>query len=256
MDDIITSQKFDAVLFDMDGVLTATAKVHAASWKKMFDGFLKKRSSVTGEPFTPFDIATDYKLYVDGRLRDEGVSSFLASRGIKLPLGDGGDPPDRETVIGLGNRKNELVTKIIETEGVDIFEGSVALVRHLRRKGIKTAVVSASKNCGTVLQVTGITDLFDVMVDGNVAARLGLPGKPAPDTFLKAAQMLDTEPERAVVVEDAISGVQAGRAGNFGMVIGVDRHGEPDSLRHNGADIVVDDLDKLLPSNFEVKSNA
>ena len=248
MDAIITTQKFDAVLFDMDGVLTATAKVHAASWKKMFDDFLKKRSGETGEPFTPFDIGTDYKLYVDGKLRDEGVRSFLESRGIKLPFGDGGDPPDSETIVGLGNRKNDLVNKIIETEGVDTFEGSLALVRHLRKKGIKTAVVSASKNCETVLKVTGITDLFDVMVDGNVAARLGLPGKPAPDTFLKAAQMLDTDPERAVVVEDAISGVQAGRAGEFGLVIGVDRHGEPDSLRNNGADIVVDDLDKLLPS--------
>ena len=248
MDAIITTQKFDAVLFDMDGVLTATAKVHAASWKKMFDDFLKKRSAETGDPFKPFEIKTDYKLYVDGKLRDEGVSSFLESRGIKLPFGDAGDPADRETVIGLGNRKNELVNKIIETEGVDIYEGSLALVRHLRSTGIKTAVVSASKNCETVLQVTGITDLFDAMVDGNVAARLGLPGKPAPDTFLQAAQMLDTDPARAVVVEDAISGVQAGRAGNFGLVIGVDRHGEPDSLRNNGADIVVDDLDKLLPS--------
>jgi beta-phosphoglucomutase family hydrolase len=248
MDAIITPQKFDAVLFDMDGVLTATAKVHAASWKKMFDDFLKKSSAESGEPFTPFDIGTDYKLYVDGKLRDEGVSSFLESRDIKLPFGEAGDPPDCETVIGLGNRKNELVTKIIETEGVDIYEGSIALVRLLRQEGIKIAVVSASKNCEKVLNVTGITDLFDVMVDGNVAARLGLPGKPAPDTFLKAAEMLDTEPARAVVVEDAISGVQAGKAGNFGLVIGVDRHGEPESLRNNGADIVVDDLDKLLPS--------
>ena len=247
IDAIITPQKFDAVLFDMDGVLTATAKVHAASWKKMFDGFLKKRAAETGQPCKPFDIKTDYKLYVDGKLRDEGVSSFLESRSIKLPSGEAGDPPEQETVSGLGNRKNELVNKIIETEGVDIYEGSIALVRLLRQEGIKTAVVSASKNCETVLNVTGITDLFDVMVDGNVAARLGLPGKPAPDTFLQAAKMLDTEPQRAVVVEDAISGVQAGRAGNFGLVIGVDRHGEPDSLKNNGADIVVDDLDKFLP---------
>ena len=248
MDATITPQKFDAVLFDMDGVLTATAKVHAASWKRMFDDFLVKRAVETGEPFKPFDIKTDYKLYVDGKLRDEGVRSFLESRGINLPFGDTGDPPDRETVCGLGNRKNELVNKIIETEGVDIYEGSIALVRLLRSKGIKIAVVSASKNCEAVLQVTGITDLFDVMVDGNVAARLDLPGKPAPDTFLQAAKMLDTEPQRAVVVEDAISGVQAGRAGNFGLVIGVDRHGEPDSLKNNGADIVVDDLDKLVKS--------
>ncbi len=250
MDTIITPQKFDAVLFDMDGVLTATAKVHAASWKRMFDDFLEKRAAESGEPFEPFDIKTDYKLYVDGKLRDEGVSSFLESRSIKLPFGDVGDPPDRETVIGLGNRKNELVNKIIKTEGVDIYEGSIALVRLLRSKGIKIAVVSASKNCETVLNVTGITDLFDVMVDGNVAARLDLPGKPAPDTFLQAAKLLDTEPQRAVVVEDAISGVQAGKAGNFGSVIGVDRHGEPDSLKNNGADIVVDDLDKFLPSSI------
>jgi len=248
MDTLITPQKFDAVLFDMDGVLTATAKVHAASWKKLFDDFLEKRAAESGEPFIPFDIKTDYKLYVDGKLREEGVRSFLESRSIKLPVGDADDPPESETVFGLGNRKNDLVTKIIETEGVDIFEGSIALVRLLRSKGIKIAVVSASKNCETVLNVTGITDLFDVMVDGNVAARLGLPGKPAPDTFLQAAKLLDTEPQRAVVVEDAISGVQAGKAGNFGLVIGVDRHGEPDSLKNNGADIVVDDLDKLLPS--------
>jgi beta-phosphoglucomutase family hydrolase len=247
MDTIITPQKFDAVLFDMDGVLTATAKVHAASWKKLFDGFLEKRAAESGEPFTPFDIKTDYKLYGDGKWREEGVSSFLESRSIKLPVGDADDPPESETVLGLGNRKNDLVTKIIETEGVDIFEGSIALVHLLRSKGIKIAVVSASKNCEMVLNVTGITNLFDVMVDGNVAARLGLPGKPAPDTFLQAAKMLDTEPQRAVVVEDAISGVQAGKAGNFGLVIGVDRHGEPDSLKNNGADIVVDDLDKFLP---------
>ena len=248
MEQVIDKNRFDAVLFDMDGVLTATAKVHAASWKKLFDDFLKKRAAETGDPFTPFDIDTDYKLYVDGKLREEGVSSFLESRSIKLPVGKAGDPPESETVLGLGNRKNDLVTKIIATEGVDIYDGSIALVRYLREQGIKTAVVSASKNCAAVLQVTGITDLFDAVVDGNVAARLDLPGKPAPDTFLQAAQMLDSEPARAVVVEDAISGVQAGRAGKFGLVIGVDRHGEPDSLRNNGADIVVDDLDKLLPS--------
>jgi beta-phosphoglucomutase family hydrolase len=247
MDEAITPQRFDAVLFDMDGVLTATAKVHAASWKKMFDGFLKKRAAETGEPFTPFNIDTDYKLYVDGKLRDEGVSSFLESRSIRLPLGDAGDPPDCETVNGLGNRKNKMVNEIIESEGVEVYQGSIDLVRHLRKKGIKTAVVSASKNCERVLNVTGIADLFDVMVEGNVAARLNLPGKPAPDTFLKAAEMLATEPSRAVVVEDAISGVQAGRAGKFGMVIGVDRHGDPNSLKNNGADIVVEDLDKLLP---------
>lgn len=243
----ITKEQFDAVLFDLDGVLTDTAKVHAASWKKMFDGFLKQRAENLKESFRPFDIATDYKLYVDGKLRYDGVRSFLESRGIHLPYGDPGSPSNRETITGLGNFKDAMVKEIIATEGVEVYEGSVSLVRHVREQGIKTAVVSASKNCRAALHAAGIEDLFAIRVDGEVADRLKLPGKPAPDTFLEAAKELGVEPKRAVVVEDAISGVQAGRDGGFGLVIGVDRKGDAEALREHGADIVVKDLAELLP---------
>jgi beta-phosphoglucomutase family hydrolase len=242
----IAEGRFDAVLFDLDGVLTATAKLHATCWKKMFDEYLQQRAAATGEPFQPFEIATDYKQYVDGKLRYDGVRGFLESRSINLPWGDPEDPPDRETVCGLGNRKNELIQEALATGGVEVFESSIALVRQLRDAGIKTAVVSASKNCEAILRAAGIADLFDTRVDGIVAARLELPGKPAPDTFLEAARQLGAEPERAVVVEDAVSGVQAGRAGGFGLVVGVDRKGDPEALRNNGADVVVADLSELL----------
>jgi beta-phosphoglucomutase family hydrolase len=242
----IAEGRFDAVLFDLDGVLTATAKLHATCWKKMFDEYLQQRAAATGEPFQPFEIATDYKQYVDGKLRYDGVRGFLESRSINLPWGDPEDPPDRETVCGLGNRKTELIQEALATGGVEVFESSIALVRQLRDAGIKTAVVSASKNCEAILRAAGIADLFDTRVDGIVAARLELPGKPAPDTFLEAARQLGAEPERAVVVEDAVSGVQAGRAGGFGLVVGVDRKGDPEALRNNGADVVVADLSELL----------
>jgi alpha,alpha-trehalase len=244
----IPKEDFDAVLFDLDGVLTATAKVHAVAWKKTFDTYLRKRSEQTGEEFVPFDISEDYKHYVDGKLRNDGVDSFLRSRGIDLPWGDPEDPRDMETVCGIGNFKNDMVTEAMESEGVEVFEGSVALVRQLLAAGIRTAVVSASRNCEAALKASGIADLFEARVDGVVAGELGLPGKPAPDTFLKAAELLDVEPARAVVVEDAVSGVRAGRAGGFGLVIGVDRKGDPDALSENGADIVVGDLGELLPS--------
>jgi beta-phosphoglucomutase family hydrolase len=242
----ITYDRFDAVLFDLDGVLTATAKLHAACWKKMFDEYLLRRAETTGETFQPFEIATDYRQYVDGKLRYDGVRAFLESRGIDLPWGSPEDPPDRATICGLGNRKNELIQVLLASGGVEVFESSVALVRQLRGAGIKTAVVSASKNCEAILEAAGIAARFDARVDGVVAARLHLSGKPAPDTFLEAAQQLGVEPERAVVVEDAVSGVQAGRAGGFGLVIGVDRKGDPEALRNNGADIVVTDLGDLL----------
>lgn len=242
----VTKELFDAVLFDLDGVLTDTAKIHAACWKRMFDDFLRERATEKNEPFRPFDIGTDYKLYVDGKPRFDGVQSFLESRGIHLPYGEPGSPPSDETICGLGNRKNEMVKEAIESEGVEAYEGSVAFVRHLRNQGIKTAVVSASSNCEPVLRSAGIADLFDVRVDGEVASQLNLAGKPAPDTFLKAAQELGVQPNRAVVVEDAISGVQAGRRGGFGLVIGVDRKGDAESLWENGADIVVNDLGEML----------
>jgi beta-phosphoglucomutase family hydrolase len=243
----ITPDEFDAVLFDLDGVLTATAKLHAATWKEMFDEYLRDRSARTGEPFRPFDIGTDYKKYVDGKLRYEGVRSFLESRGIELPYGELGAPPQEESVIGLGNRKDRLVKVFMKEKGVEAYAGSVALVRHVQSLGIRTAVVSASHNCEAVLEAAHIADLFEVRVDGHLADRLKLPGKPAPDTFLKAAEQLGAEPKRSVVVEDAISGVQAGQAGGFGLVIGVDRKNDPESLRRNGADIVVADLSELLP---------
>jgi len=186
-------------------------------------------------------------LYVDGKPRYDGVKSFLESRGIHLPYGDPGDPPDRETICGLGNRKEEMVVKTLETEGVEVYEGSVAWVRHLRQEGIKTGVVSSSKTCLAVLKAGGIEGLFDVRVDGHVVEDEHLPGKPAPDTYLRAAALLGTHPRRAVVVEDALSGVQAGRNGKFGLVIGVDRIGHAAALRENGADVVVTDLQELLP---------
>ena len=242
----IMPERFDAVLFDLDGVITATATVHAVCWKKMFDEYLQKRAKEKNEPFVPFDIETDYKLYVDGKPRYEGVRSFLESRNIQLPYGKPNSPPDQETICGLGNRKNEMINDVIESEGVEKFESSITLIRHLRSQGIKTAVVSSSANCRTVLRAAGIEDLFDARVDGEVAAQMKLTGKPAPDTFLTAAKQLGADPKRAVVVEDAISGVQAGRAGNFGLVIGVNRKGDAKALRDNGADIVVSDLEEIM----------
>ena len=242
---MIDLAQFDAVLFDLDGVLTATASVHSACWKRMFDEYLEARASETGEPFEPFDIGSDYLPYVDGKPRYDGVDSFLRSRGIELPWGEPDEPPSQETVCGLGNRKNELFNEVLEVQKPDIFHGSVELARRLRDAGIKTAVVSASKNAVPVLESAEIADLFDLVVDGKVAARLGLAGKPAPDPFLEAARELDVLPERAIVVEDAISGVQAGRAGNFGLVIGVDREGVGPALLEHGADIVVTGLREL-----------
>ena len=242
----ITRERFDAVLFDLDGVLTDTAIVHATCWKKMFDEFLKRRAVERKEPFFSFDIGSDYKLYVDGKPRYDGVRSFLESRDVKLAEGGPDSPPDEETVGGLGNRKNQLFNGVVESQGVKIYEGSVALVRHLRGESIKTAVVSSSKNSEGILRAAGIVDLFELRVDGVDAARLKLRGKPAPDTFLEAARQLGVEPQRSVVVEDAISGVQAGRDGGFGLVIGVDRRGGRDALQQHGAHLVVSDLGELL----------
>jgi beta-phosphoglucomutase family hydrolase len=239
----ISKDRFDAVLFDLDGVITATAKVHAACWKKMFDEFLRRSPD---EPFESFDIQTDYPMHIDGKLREDGVRSFLKSRGIYLPEGDPAEPPSYETVQGLGKLKDRMFKEILHKEGVEVYVGAVQLVKQLRGQGIKTAVVSASKNCKAVLEEASIDHLFDVRVDGEVANRLKLPGKPAPDKFLKAAQQLGVEPHRAAVVEDAISGVQAGRAGGFGLVVGVDRKGQAKELRKNGAHIVVSDPGELL----------
>jgi beta-phosphoglucomutase family hydrolase len=241
-------KKFDAVLFDLDGVITATASVHAAAWKQMFDEYLAARAEKTGTPFVSFEIEGDYKPYVDGRPRYDGVATFLKSRGIDLPRGEPSDDPDQETVCGLGNRKNALIQEVLATDGVEVYEGSVKLVFWLHQQVIRQAIVSSSKNAEAVLHAAGLSDLFEVRVDGVVAARKKLPGKPRPDTFLEGARLLGVAPVRAVVVEDALAGVKAGVNGSFGLVIGVDREGEPEALRDAGADIVVDDLGLLVPS--------
>jgi beta-phosphoglucomutase family hydrolase len=227
-----------AVLFDLDGVLTQTAKVHDAAWKQMFDAFL------AGRGLPPFS-EQDYESYVDGKPRPDGVRSFLGSRGIQLPEGDPDDPPGAETVHGLGNRKNEILLERIERDGVDTYPSSVDYVRRCRDAGLRTAVVSSSANTRDVLRRAGIEDLFDVRVDGTTVAEKHLKGKPAPDTFLAAARELDTGPEDAAVFEDALAGVQAGRDGHFGYVVGVDRVGQADALRAHGADVVVADLGDL-----------
>lgn len=241
-----TLRELDAVLFDLDGVLTATARIHARCWKRMFDEYLMRRAERSGTSYEPFDVERDYLPYVDGKPRYDGVHSFLASRGIELPWGDPADPPETATVCGLGNRKNELFNEVLREERPQVFERAIRYVRRLRERGVKTAVVTASKNAAAVLRAAGIDELFDVQMDGVVAAELGLAGKPEPDTFLEAARRLGVEPARAAVVEDAISGVQAGRAGGFGLVVGVDRTGNAEALTANGADIVVRDAGDLL----------
>lgn len=232
-------------LFDLDGVLTQTAAVHTQAWKSMFDGYLRERSERTGEPFVPFDPGADYNAYVDGKPRADGTRDFLRSRGIELPIGSSDDGPDRETVHGLGTRKNDLVLELIQRDGVEVFEGSVDYVRNVRAAGLQTAVVSSSANTRAVLDTTGIAALFDTVVDALVANQQGLAGKPAPDTFLAAAQALGGGPDEAAVFEDALSGVAAGRAGRFAYVVGVDRVGQADALREHGADVVVQDLSEL-----------
>jgi len=242
----ITRAQYDAVLLDLDGVITDTAGIHAACWKQMFDEYLQKRATQRGEAFRPFDIATDYRLYVDGKPRYDGVRDFLKSRGISLPEGSPDDPPQAETVDGLGNRKNDLVNKIIEEKGVEPYEGSVELIYQLRHQGFKIAVVTSSQNCTAVLKAAKLDHCFDIQVDGNVIHAQHLAGKPAPDSYLTAAKLLGVEPLRAVVIEDALSGVEAGRNGKFGLVIGVARKGNADELRRHGANLVVNDLGELV----------
>ena len=238
----LSPRDYDAVLFDLDGVLTKTASVHAAAWKKLFDAFLERRASDTGEPFIPFDIDVDYRRYVDGKPRYDGVAAFLEARGIGLPLGTPEDGPDARSVHALGKRKDGYFRQHLEQHGIEPYEASIALVRTLRAQEIRTAVVSSSNNCAAVLEAAGISHLFDARVDGKDITRLGLEGKPAPDAFLEGARRVNAEPSRAVVVEDAIAGVEAGRAGRFGCVIGVDRGGQSQALREAGADVVVTSL--------------
>ncbi len=235
-----------ACLFDMDGVVTQTAVVHAAAWKEMFDEFLRDHARRTGTEFVPFDPHADYDAFVDGKPRLDGTRAFLASRGIDLPEGTPDDPPGTATVYGLSNRKNALVLAKLAAGGVQVYQGSISYIRAVRGKGIATAIVSSSANTKQVLDSAGIADLFDVRIDGQIAAERGLRGKPAPDTFLAAAEEQHVPPSRAVVFEDALAGVEAGRAGGFALVVGVDRVGQADQLKAHGADIVVKDLADLV----------
>ncbi len=240
-----------ACLFDLDGVLTDTASVHTKAWKAMFDGYLSVRAERTGGPFVPFDPVDDYRRFVDGRKRDDGVRTFLASRDIVLPDGGDDDPPDAETVHGLGNRKNAAFLTALQADGVDVFEGSRRYLAAVTAAGMATAVVSASANAGEVLAITGLEKFIAVRVDGVTLLTEHIAGKPAPDSFLRAAQLLDVAPAAAAVFEDALSGVAAGRAGDFGFVVGVDRVGQAEDLLRHGADVVVTDLEELLGEQAE-----
>jgi beta-phosphoglucomutase family hydrolase len=235
-----------ACLFDLDGVLTSTATVHNAAWTEMFDDYLRVRARRTGQPQAPFDPVQDYNSYVDGRPRADGVRTFLASRGITLPDGSPNDPPRRETVHGIANRKNEILLRLIRDQGVKPYPGSVRYLEAAKAAGLRRAVVSASANCAEVVRAAGLEDLLEVRVDGIVAAERHLRGKPAPDTFLVAAEELGVPAKAAVVFEDSVAGVQAGRDGGFGYVVGVDRVGHAADLQRHGASVVVRDLAELL----------
>jgi beta-phosphoglucomutase family hydrolase len=237
---LLDAARYDAAIFDMDGVVTQTADVHAAAWKRLFDDFLRRRAG--GEAFEPFDTVIDYRRYVDGKARYDGVRDFLASRGIHPPEGSPGDPSDRETVRGLGNRKDEFFLAELREHGAAAFTSTIDLVEDLKRRGLRVAVISASRNAQEILESAGVADRFETRVDGVVAAELGLPGKPHPAVFQEAARRLGADPARTIVIEDATAGVEAGRRGGFGLVIGVDRAGVADLLRERGADIVVSDL--------------
>ncbi|MGD1172920.1 beta-phosphoglucomutase family hydrolase [Mycobacterium seoulense] len=241
-------EKVHACLFDLDGVLTDTASVHTKAWKAMFDDYLSERAERTGEKFVPFDAAADYRQYVDGKKREDGVRSFLQSRGIDLPDGSPDDPGDAETVYGLGNRKNDMFQQVLRKDGVEVFEGSRRYLEAASAAGLGIAVVSSSANTRDVLEITGLDRFIQQRVDGVTLRDEHIAGKPAPDSYLRGAELLGVPADAAAVFEDAISGVQAGHAGNFGYVVGVDRVGQADDLRRNGADVVVTDLAELLPS--------
>ena len=241
----IDPAELDAILLDLDGVVTETAETHARAWKATFDEYLRQRAARVGGSQEPFDLKQDYERYVDGKPRFDGVASFLQSRGIYLPPGEDGDSPEKETIRGLGSRKNQLFLEAIRRKGVEVYGTSVDFMKRAKAHRLRVAVVSSSRNCREVLKATGISELFDAQVDGVVAKEWMLAGKPAPDTFLEAARRLGVKPNRAAVVEDAISGVQAGKAGDFKLVVGVSRHGEPELLRQSGANIVVSDLSEI-----------
>jgi beta-phosphoglucomutase family hydrolase len=241
-------EKVRACLFDLDGVLTDTASVHTTAWKTMFDAYLSDRAKRTGDDFVPFDAADDYREYVDGKKREDGVRAFLESRDIHLPDGSPDDPDDAETIYGLGNRKNDMFQKVLKEDGVKVFDGSRRYLEAVSAAGLAIAVVSSSANTRDVLEVTGLDRFVQQRVDGVTLRDENIAGKPAPDSYLRGAQLLDVPADAAAVFEDALSGVEAGRAGNFGFVVGVDRVGQAEELRRNGADVVVTDLAELLQS--------
>ncbi|MFB3122752.1 MAG: trehalose-phosphatase [Candidatus Binatia bacterium] len=242
---------FDAIIFDLDGVVTDTAKVHASAWKGLFDTYLRLRESREKEPFSPFDKESDYLTFVDGKPRYEGVKSFLESRGIVIPYGHPSDGPDQETICGLGNKKNKLFVEVLNREGVEVFPSTLDLIKTSKSRGIKVAIVSSSKNCQAVLKIAGIENLFDARVDGVVSVSMGLKGKPNPDIFTKSAELLASDISRSVVVEDSIAGVEAGKTGDFGMVIGIDRRNHSAGLREKGADLVVRDLEEICVEKID-----
>ena len=246
----MSGRSIAAVIFDMDGVVVQTAGIHAAAWKTVFDDFLKRRSESAGTPFVPFDSDSDYRLYVDGKPRLDGVRAFLASRSISLPESGSGEPPIPDSVEGIGERKNQAFLELLQGQGARPYPGTVALIDRLKAAGLKVALISASRNCAAIIEGAGLTGLFDARVDGIDSGRLGLAGKPAPDIFLEAARRLEVAPGEAAVVEDAIAGVEAGRRGGFGFVVGVDRTGHPDDLKEHGADVVVSDLALLEPGDL------
>ncbi len=237
--------KFDAVIFDLDGVITKTALVHSAAWKKMFDEYLLERAEKHNKEFKEFSHENDYLPYVDGKPRYKGVESFLQSRGIEIPFGDPSDEPGLETICGLGNRKNQAFNEVLDRDGVEVYESTVALIHELKQKGIHVGVASSSKNCQAVLEKAGLIDFIETRVDGVVSAEIGLKGKPEPDIFTTASDNLGIDYDKAVVVEDAVSGVQAGKAGNFGLVLGIARENNKKELKTNGADIVVEDISEI-----------
>lgn len=237
-------ENYKAVILDLDGVITQTANLHARAWKEMFDDFLRSRFSA-GKKFQPFDLQEDYARYVDGKPRYDGVQSFLSSRGIELPYGNTDDDPKKDTVCGLGSRKNDLFHQLIKSQGVDVYKSSDLQLKEWKKKAIPMAVVSSSRNCRLILKESGLEDFFQVVVDGTDLERLDIPGKPEPDIFLEAAKELGVSPKEAIVVEDAIAGVQAGRRGNFGLVVGIDRQGSARDLKEEGADIVLSELNQI-----------
>ena len=250
----IDLDKYEAAILDMDGVVTDTARAHAASWKQMFDAYLKEHSAKRGWSYKAFDDIKDYYRYIDGKLRYQGVASFLESRGIVLPYGNPDDPPDRETVCGLGNRKNRFFHDYLKENGAKAYQSTIEFLQNLKNRKIATAVISSSRNAKAVLTAAGVQELFQVMVDGVYGAEHNLKGKPEPDIFLEAARQLNVAPETVLVLEDSISGVEAAKKGGFGLIIGIDRTGRNTEIKNHGADLVVTDLSEIRSEKHEYPS--